>query len=126
MCIAPTNIIRLSLPRQFNATRIPPDSVLRNTVSPYWHDRVNDEGVPQPNGFHALALSGKIEVFSSAYVTKFGQDGQSVILDDGSSIRASAVVLATGYHSSWLPMFDGKLLYSSALSSEFMSSGSQP
>ncbi|KAM5542339.1 hypothetical protein V8D89_003798 [Ganoderma adspersum] len=92
----------------FNATRIPPDSVLRNTVSPYWHDRVNDEGVPQPNGFHALALAGKIEVVSPAYVTKFGKDGQSVILDDGSSIRASAVILATGYHSSWLPMFDEK------------------
>ncbi|PIL37555.1 hypothetical protein GSI_01249 [Ganoderma sinense ZZ0214-1] len=90
----------------FTSTHIPPDSILRNTVSPYWHDRVNDEGVPQPNGFHALALAGKIEVVSPAYVTQFSQDGQSVVLDDGSSIRADAVVLATGYHSSWLPMFD--------------------
>ena len=70
---------------------------------------MNDEGVPQPNGFHSLALSGKIEVISPAYVTKFSDDGQSVVLDDGSYIRASAVVLATGYSSSWLPMFDGKL-----------------
>ncbi len=83
--------------------------MLRNTVSPYWHDRVNDEGVPQPNGFHALAIGGKIRVVPLAYATKFSEDGQSVILDDGSSIHASAVVLATGYYSSWLPMFDGKL-----------------
>ncbi|KAI1795062.1 FAD/NAD(P)-binding domain-containing protein [Ganoderma leucocontextum] len=90
----------------FNAASIPMDSVLRNTVSSYWHDRVNDEGVPQPNGFHALALSGRIGVVSPAYATEFSEDGKSVILDNGSSIRASAVVLATGYHSSWLPMFD--------------------
>ena len=70
---------------------------------------MNDEGVPQANGFHALALAGKIEVVSPAYATKFSGDGQSVVLNDGSSVRASAAVLATGYHSSWLPMFDGKL-----------------
>ncbi|TBU39196.1 FAD/NAD(P)-binding domain-containing protein [Dichomitus squalens] len=90
----------------FKAAGIPLGSPLRNTVSPFWHDRVNDEGVPRPNGFHALALSGKISVVSPAYATSFGTDGESVLLDNGVSIRASAIVLATGYHSSWSAMFD--------------------
>ncbi|KAJ3017760.1 hypothetical protein NUW54_g508 [Trametes sanguinea] len=90
----------------FKAMNIPVDSPLRNTVSPYWHVRVNDEGVPRPNGFHPLAVAGKIEVLSPAHVTGFSEDGTSVSLDDGRSLRASVLVLATGYTSSWSPLFE--------------------
>ncbi|KAI0677688.1 FAD/NAD-P-binding domain-containing protein [Trametes maxima] len=89
----------------FHAAGIPANSSLRNTVSPFWHVRVNDEGVPRANGFHALVLAGKIEVVTPARVRRFCDDGRSVILDDGRLIHAHAVVLATGYQSSWSSIF---------------------
>ncbi|KAI0371491.1 FAD/NAD(P)-binding domain-containing protein [Pilatotrama ljubarskyi] len=89
----------------FDAAKIAPDSPLRNTVLPFWHIRVNDEGVPRLNGFHALASSGKIDVLTATHAVGFGQDGQSVVLEDGRFIPASAVVLATGYQSSWSSLF---------------------
>ncbi|KAI0355439.1 FAD/NAD-P-binding domain-containing protein [Trametes cingulata] len=90
----------------FNAAGIPANSPLRNTVLPYWHIRVNDEGVPRQNGFHALASSGKIEVLTATHAVRFGEDRHSVILADGRSVRASAMVLATGYQSSWTSLFE--------------------
>ncbi|OJT15472.1 hypothetical protein TRAPUB_7343 [Trametes pubescens] len=90
----------------FKAVNVPEDSPLRNTVSPFWHIRINDEGVPRNNGFHALALARKINVITPAHAVGFSEDGQSVTLDDGRSIRASAVVLATGYQSSWSSLFE--------------------
>ncbi|KAI0329616.1 FAD/NAD(P)-binding domain-containing protein [Cubamyces sp. BRFM 1775] len=90
----------------FQAMNIAKDSALRNAVSPYWHIRVNDEGVPRSNGFHALAIAGTIEVHTPAYAIGYGEDGKSVKLDDGRSLRASAIVLATGYRSSWSPLCD--------------------
>ncbi|KAI0658609.1 FAD/NAD(P)-binding domain-containing protein [Cubamyces menziesii] len=92
----------------FQAMNIPKDSPLRNSVLPYWHTRVNDEGVPRPNSFHALAVAGKIEVHTPAHAVGYGEDGKSIMLDDGRTLPASAVVLATGYQSSWSPLFDEK------------------
>ncbi|KAI0650868.1 hypothetical protein C8Q79DRAFT_1007092 [Trametes meyenii] len=80
----------------FRSANVPVDSPLRNTVDPFWNVRLNDEGVPRPSGFHALALAGKID------------DGQSVVLDDGRIVRVSAVVLDTGYKSSWEHLFGEK------------------
>ncbi|KAI0711021.1 FAD/NAD-P-binding domain-containing protein [Cerioporus squamosus] len=94
----------------FKAAAIPTDSPLRNTVSPYWHIRINDEGIPRPNGFHALAVAGKIRLVSPARLAGFGQDGHSVLLDDGRLLPASAVVLATGYSSSWSAMFNDETM----------------
>ncbi|KAI0371492.1 FAD/NAD(P)-binding domain-containing protein [Pilatotrama ljubarskyi] len=94
----------------FRAANVPPGSPLRNTVSAFWHVRLNDEGVPRQNGFHALALAGKIDVITPAHVARFGEDGKSVVLDDGRSFAASAVVVATGYTSSWQELFDGRTL----------------
>ncbi|EIW61544.1 FAD/NAD-P-binding domain-containing protein [Trametes versicolor FP-101664 SS1] len=90
----------------FKAANIPTDSPLRNTVSPFWHVRINDEGIPRENGFHGLAVAGKIDVITPAHAVGFSEDGQSVTLDSGRSIRASAVVLATGYQSSWSSLFE--------------------
>ena len=93
---------------QFQAAGVPTDSPLRNTVSPYWHIRVNDEGIPRPNGFHGLAVNGKIGVVSPARMAGYAKDGRSILLDDGQELPTSAVVLATGYTSSWSTMFNGE------------------
>ena len=88
---------------------LPRDSPLRNTHSIFWDTRTNDEGVPREGTFHSLANAGKIKMISPARVATFGDDGKSVVLDDGSTVPASAVVLATGYKSTWRPIFDGEL-----------------
>jgi hypothetical protein len=41
-------------------------------------------------------------------VAKFGDDGRSVVLEDGRVIPATAVILATGYESTWRSIFDGE------------------
>ncbi|KAI0677680.1 FAD/NAD(P)-binding domain-containing protein [Trametes maxima] len=92
----------------FRSAKVPAGSPLRNTVDPFWNVRLNDEGVPRPNGFHALALAGKIDVITPAHVERFGEDGQSVVLDDGRILCANALVLGTGYKSSWEHLFDEK------------------
>ncbi|EJF61517.1 FAD/NAD(P)-binding domain-containing protein [Dichomitus squalens LYAD-421 SS1] len=90
----------------YRAAGVPADSPLRRAVRPFWHTRVNDEGVPRSNGFHALVSAGKVEVICPARVARYGRDGISVILEDGRSLPASAVVLSTGYRSSWPTIFD--------------------
>lgn len=60
------------------------------------------------NRFHALVLAGKIEVICPARVARYGADGCSVVLEDGRSVPACAVVVATGYGSSWPAMFNGE------------------
>lgn len=92
---------------QLDALKLPQNSPLRNTHSLFWGIRVNDEGVPRPTGFHALVNSGKIKVVSPARVEGFGEDGFSVILNNGKALRADVVILATGYTSSWEGIFDG-------------------
>ncbi|KAI8989847.1 FAD/NAD(P)-binding domain-containing protein [Trametes punicea] len=94
----------------FQAMDIPKESPLRNTVSMFWHIRVNDEGIPRPDGFHALALQGKIDVLTPSHAAGFSKDGTSILLDDGRAIRASALILATGYRSSWSPLFDSQCM----------------
>ncbi|KAI0638622.1 FAD/NAD-P-binding domain-containing protein [Trametes polyzona] len=89
----------------FRAAGIREGSPLRNTVSPFWHTRVNDEGVPRADGFHALALAGRIQVLTPAHASGYGEDGHSVVLADGTSLPASAVILGTGYASSWNGIF---------------------
>ena len=89
---------------------LPSDSPLRNTHSIFWDTRTNDEGVPRDGSFHSFANAGKIKMISPARVATFGDDGKSVVLDDGSTVPASAVILATGYKSTWRPIFDGEYL----------------
>jgi len=89
----------------FKALSIPSSSPLRKAHSSFWSIRINDEGVGSPNGFHALANSGAIDLISPARVTSFGVDGKSVILDNGTSIQADVVIFATGYTSSWQKLF---------------------
>lgn len=91
------------------------DSPLRRNYPIFWNTRTNDEGVPTEGSFHALAVSGKISLVSPARVTKFGDDGRSVILDDGRVFPAAAVILATGYESTWRPIFDGECVHANRL-----------
>lgn len=93
---------------QFHVLGLPRDSPLRCTHSIFWDTRTNDEGVPREGSFYSLANAGKITMISPARVAKYGDDGRSVVLDDGRTVPASAVILATGYKSTWSPIFDGE------------------
>lgn len=93
---------------QLHVLGISSDSPLRRNRSLFWDTRTNDEGVPSEGSFHALAVSGKITLVSPARVANFGDDGRSVILGDGRVFPAAAVILATGYQSTWRPIFDGE------------------
>ncbi|KAH8989242.1 FAD/NAD-P-binding domain-containing protein [Lactarius akahatsu] len=89
---------------------LPRDSPLRCTRSIFWNTRTNDEGVPREGSFYSLVNAGKITIVSPAQVEKYGDDGQSVVLDDGRTVPASAVILATGYKSTWRPIFDDETI----------------
>lgn len=90
---------------------IPPDSPLRYTYSPFWSVHTNDEGQPRENGFHRLVNAGKINVMAPCRVTGYGE-GKTVLLSNGKTLEADAVILATGYSSSWDGIFDGEWIYS--------------
>jgi hypothetical protein len=93
---------------QFYTLGISRDSPLRRTHSLFWDTRTNDEGIPREGSFHALANAGKISLIAPARVAKFGDDGHSVVLEDGRVLPAAAVILATGYESTWRSIFDGE------------------
>ncbi|KAJ6620258.1 FAD/NAD-P-binding domain-containing protein [Mycena sp. CBHHK59/15] len=92
----------------FKAMEIPEDSPLRLTYSPFWNIHTSDEGIPRENGFHSLVNKGKINVIAPARMTGYGDDGHSVLLNNGQSVKADLVILATGYTSSWGDIFDEK------------------
>jgi dimethylaniline monooxygenase (N-oxide forming) len=102
-----------------NVLGLPNDSPLRCTHSIFWDTRTNDEGVPREGSFHSLANAGKINIISPARAASFGDDGKSVVLDDGSTVPASAVILATGYKSTWRPIFDDETI-------EYLGLGQRP
>ncbi|KAJ3934074.1 MAG: FAD/NAD(P)-binding domain-containing protein [Lentinula lateritia] len=90
----------------FKSFQIPPDSPLRLSQEPFWSLRVNDEVCRRGNSFHVLVNEGKILIEAPAKAVEFGEDGRSIVLNDGRVIRADAIVLATGYESSWTDLFD--------------------
>lgn len=90
----------------YKALGVPPDSPLRRAQSVFWGVRTNDEGVPAPDRFFSLVRAGKIALAAPARAVRFGADGRSVVLGDGRALRADAVVLATGFRSSWADILD--------------------
>jgi hypothetical protein len=64
--------------------------------------------VGSPTGFHSLVNQEKIDLIAPKRVVGFGKDGTSVVLSDGTTLEAEAVVLATGFTSSWKKFFDGR------------------
>ncbi|KIK66415.1 hypothetical protein GYMLUDRAFT_38202 [Collybiopsis luxurians FD-317 M1] len=90
----------------FKTFQIPPASPLRLSQDPFWSLRVNDEVCRRGNSFHVLASQGNIRIEAPARAIALGEDGRSVCLSNGKMIKASAIVLATGYESSWKDLFD--------------------
>ncbi|KAI0262601.1 FAD/NAD-P-binding domain-containing protein [Gloeopeniophorella convolvens] len=93
-----------------DALSIPKDSPLRRCHSIFWDTRASDEGIPRAGYFHALVNEGKIKLVAPARAVRFGEDGRSVVLGDGRVLPAAAVVLGTGYQSTWKPIFDDETM----------------
>ncbi|KAH7911143.1 hypothetical protein BJ138DRAFT_1086194 [Hygrophoropsis aurantiaca] len=85
---------------------VPVSSPLGNVHSMFWGVRTNDEGGPRPYRFHPLVKSGEIKMIAPARAKGFGQDGNSIVLADGRTVKADAIILATGFSSSWKGLFD--------------------
>jgi hypothetical protein len=96
---------------QIKAYGIPEGSPLRNVESLFWQPRVNDSGVVHSTSFYALSSRGKINLCTPARAVRFGEDGRSILLNNGRTISADVVILATGYRSSWENLFDGNYVY---------------
>ncbi|KAI0791071.1 FAD/NAD-P-binding domain-containing protein [Abortiporus biennis] len=75
------------------------DSPLRRTHSMFWGVRTNDEGVGSPTSFYQLVKAGKVNIIAPNRASEFVREG--VKLQDGTVLRANAVILSTGYESSW-------------------------
>lgn len=93
---------------QLDALKIPKDSPLRNAHSLFWGIRANDEGSGRKDGFHALVNQGKINLVAPNRAEGYASDGESIMLRDGQTLKANAVVLATGFCSSWTGIFTGE------------------
>jgi dimethylaniline monooxygenase (N-oxide forming) len=91
---------------QYETFQIAKESPLRLAPHPFWSIRVNDEGVGRPSNFFRLATAGKFEILAPHRAVSFGNDGRSIVLNDGKVVKADAVILCTGYQSSWTTIFD--------------------
>ncbi|KAF9228314.1 FAD/NAD(P)-binding domain-containing protein [Gyrodon lividus] len=94
----------------FEVLKVPKDSPLRNAHSLFWGIRTNDEGTGRKDGFHALVNEGKIKLAAPTRVEKYGGDGESLILRNEETLKANAVILATGFASSWAGIFTEKTI----------------
>lgn len=92
---------------QLEAFGVPPNSPLRRSHSAFWSIRLNDEGVVRDDHFFTLVNTGKIELAAPARATGYAEDGSGIVLHDGVVLPADAVILATGYSSSWEGLFEG-------------------
>ncbi|KAJ3527639.1 hypothetical protein NMY22_g9712 [Coprinellus aureogranulatus] len=91
----------------YTTYEIPEDSPLRDTHSLFWDTRYGDQGVRRDDSFPALASQGKITLRTKVHVSRYYEGG--VELGTGEKLEAAAVILATGYRSSWDGMFDDNL-----------------
>lgn len=95
---------------QLEVLGIAKDSPLRNAHSLFWGIRTNDEGKGGKDGFHALVNQGDIKLVAPTRAECYASDGESIILQNEQTLRADAVILATGFSSSWTSIFTGELL----------------
>lgn len=98
----------LTIFRQFHAYNIPNQSPLRRTQSLFWGVRISDEGLVRPDSFHGLVTSGHIDLAAPTRAIGYSEDGKSLLLSDGQTLPAKVVILATGYQSSWSPIFESE------------------
>ncbi|CCM04115.1 uncharacterized protein FIBRA_06275 [Fibroporia radiculosa] len=101
---------------QFRTLGVPSDSPLRRTPGLLWAIHVNNLGVH--SDFHAEINKGMIDLISPVHAECFADDRQGIILTDGRFVKADAVVLATGYGSSWDKLFDEETMEELGFSKE--------
>ncbi|KAF6749420.1 hypothetical protein DFP72DRAFT_819004 [Ephemerocybe angulata] len=94
--------------------RVPKASPLRITRSLFWDVRSGDEGVKREDSFVSLVMKGKIKVVAPTYVSKYTSRG--VETTEGEKLDASAIIVATGYGSSWNGMLDDATMLEIGLS----------
>ncbi|KAF8839448.1 FAD/NAD(P)-binding domain-containing protein [Paxillus ammoniavirescens] len=94
----------------FEVLKVPKDSPLRNAHSLFWGIRANDEGTGGKDGFHALMNEGKIKLVAPTRAEKYAEDGESLVLGNGEALKANAVILGTGFASSWTGIFTEKTI----------------
>ncbi|KIJ65798.1 hypothetical protein HYDPIDRAFT_109816 [Hydnomerulius pinastri MD-312] len=90
--------------------KVPRGSPLRNAHSLFWGIRTNDEGTGRKNGFHDLVNQGKIKLVAPTKAEKYANDGESLILRNGETVKANAIILATGFASSWTGILTEKTI----------------
>ncbi|KAI6105078.1 FAD/NAD(P)-binding domain-containing protein [Pisolithus croceorrhizus] len=88
-----------------NPSTYPENSPLRSSHSLFWGILTNEEGVWKTDGFYALCNEGKIKLIAPARVVKYAGNGELVLLSNGTEIKVNAVLLATGFGSSWTNIF---------------------
>ncbi|KAJ3512120.1 hypothetical protein NLJ89_g3707 [Agrocybe chaxingu] len=93
----------------FDAFQVPKNSPLRRTHPMFWGIRLSDDGNYRPDCFHALVNAGAIDVISPARVEGYSKDGKSLVVSNGTIVSPKAVVLATGYQSSWSNIFTAEM-----------------
>ncbi|CAA7266120.1 unnamed protein product [Cyclocybe aegerita] len=93
----------------FDAFQVPQNSPLRRTHPMFWGIRLSDDGNYRPDCFHALVNTGAIDIISPARVEGYSKDGKSLVVSDGTIVSPKAVLLATGYQSSWSDIFATKM-----------------
>ncbi|KZT69468.1 FAD/NAD(P)-binding domain-containing protein [Daedalea quercina L-15889] len=93
----------------FKTLQVPNDSPLRRAPKLFWSLHANNQGSGALGLFYRLVNEGRINVIAPARVSSFSEDAQAVVLSDGRLVYADAVVLGTGYLSSWNKIFDGNV-----------------
>lgn len=88
--------------------KVPKDSPLRHAHSMFWGIRTNDEGTWRSDGFHALVNEGKIKLVAPNRAIGYASDEKSIVLQNGDLLPADAVILTTGFCSSWKGIFTGQ------------------
>ncbi|KAI9571710.1 FAD/NAD-P-binding domain-containing protein [Boletus coccyginus] len=94
----------------FDTLNIPKDSPLRNTHSMFWGIRTNDEGTGRKEGFHTLVNQGRIKLVAPTRAEGYASNREFIVLRDGQTLRANAIILATGFSSSWAGIFTEKTI----------------
>lgn len=87
---------------------MPNDSPLRLAPKLFWSTHANNQGSGALGIFYRKVNEGAIDTIAPARVKCFSEDHQAVVLEDGRLVPAEAVILGTGYLSSWNKLFDGR------------------
>ncbi|KAI0724678.1 FAD/NAD-P-binding domain-containing protein [Fomitopsis betulina] len=90
----------------FRTLNVPRDSPLRRAPKLFWSTHANNQGSGTLGVFYKKVNEGAIDIITPARVKCFSDDQQAVVLEDGRLVPAEAVILGTGYLSSWNKLFD--------------------